>query len=69
MTRETSPFGEAVESGGAAFENVGVRGLRIPGQIVEGGQNGDFAGESCGAPVAGENLAKKRTVSARASAR
>src|SRR5260221_3314908 len=37
---------QAVESGGAAFEDVGVRRLRIPGQIVEGGPDGDPAGGS-----------------------
>jgi hypothetical protein len=40
--------GEAEESGGAAFENVGVGTLGFPRESVERGEHGDFAGERPG---------------------
>ena len=37
------PVGDAKEGGGAAFENVRVRALRLPGQPVKGRKCGDAA--------------------------
>ena len=55
--------GEAEERGGAALENVGVGALRLPGQVSN-------AGSVVTPPSApGKMPAKKRSVSARASAR
>jgi hypothetical protein len=36
--------GETVESGGAAFENVGVRRLRVPRKAIECRQDADASG-------------------------
>jgi len=44
---------ESIECGGAAFENVCVRGLGIPGETVEGGKDGYAAGG------AGKNLGEE----------
>ncbi len=64
--------GQTEERGGAAFENVRVRALRFPRESIEGREDGDFTGEAAGLEpdlAAGKMLEKKRSVSARASAR